>query len=75
MIQLKTFVIRVNFENDDVEIKNVKENNVDELFKTIFFIINAKMMLIFNICTFENLVNEIMNTIIIFYETTIYLIF
>ena len=55
--------MRVNFENDDVEIKNAKKNDVDELFKMIFFVINAKMMLIRNICTFENLINEIINTI------------
>ena len=63
LTRLKTLVIRVNFENDDVEIKNAKENDADELFKTIFFVINAKMMLIRNICTFESLVNEVMNMI------------
>ena len=37
LTRLKTFVIRVNFENDDVEVKNAKEDNADELFKMIFF--------------------------------------
>ena len=55
--------MRVNFKNNDVKIKNAKENNADELFKMIFFNINTKMMLIRNICTFENLVNKIISTI------------
>ena len=63
LTQLKAFIICVNFENDDVEVKNVEENDIDELFKMMFFVINAKVMLIRNICTFEGLVNEIMNTI------------
>ena len=63
LTRLKAFVIRVNFENDDVEIKNAKEDDVNELFKTIFLIINAKMMLIHNICIFESLVNGVIDTI------------
>ena len=56
-------VIRINFKNNDVEIKNAKENDVDKLFKTIFLVINVKVMLIRNIYTFESFVNEIMNII------------
>ena len=63
LTRLKTFILRVNSENDDVEIKNAKEDDADELFKTIFFIINARVMLIRNICTFKNLVNEVISTI------------
>ena len=63
LTRLKMSVICVNFENDDVEIKNAKENDADGLFKTIFLVINARVMLIRNICTFEGLVNEAMNTI------------